>query len=84
MKEQQTNVLTEKEKALIAEAKKNNPSFMKIVWREIKGDKVALISLILLVLILGIAYASPLFIDQVQAKRVDVFNVYLHLQPITG
>lgn len=76
MKEQQTNVLTEKEKALIAEAKKNNPSFMKIVWREIKGDKVALISLILLVLILGIAYASPLFIDQVQAKRVDVFNVY--------
>ncbi len=76
MKEQQTNVLTEKEKALIAEAKKNNPSFMKIVWREIKGDKVALISLVLLVLILGIAYASPLFIDQVQAKRVDVFNVY--------
>ncbi len=65
-------VLNKKE--LLAKEKLYNPSFMKTVWREIKNDKVALGSLILLTLILVAAYSSPLFIDQTQLNRVNFFN----------
>lgn len=65
-------VLNEKE--LMAKEKLNNPSFMKTIWREIKNDKMALISLILLTIILLAAYTSPLFIDQVAMNRVNFFN----------
>ena len=58
-------VLNEKE--LIAKEKANNPSFMKTIWREIRNDKMALGSLILLTIILLAAYLSPLFIDQIAA-----------------
>ncbi|MFD1205079.1 ABC transporter permease [Sporosarcina contaminans] len=61
-------------KQLIAQEKKNNPSFAKTVWREIIHDKVALISLCILTVILIVAYSSPLFIDQVEMKRVNFFN----------
>ncbi len=75
MKETEQELL-EKKRELMAREKKNNPSFMQTVWREIKGDKVAFVSLIILIVILVAAYMSPLFIDGDAVKRVDVFNVY--------
>ncbi|MHC8515030.1 ABC transporter permease [Sporosarcina sp. ITBMC105] len=59
------------EKQLIAREKQNNPSLLKTIWREIKNDKMALGSLILLTIILLAAYSSPLFIDQTLLKRVN-------------
>lgn len=75
MKELEQQLLEEK-RELMAREKKNNPSFMKVVWREIKSDKVAFISFILLIIILMTAYISPLFIDEASVKRVDPFNIY--------
>ncbi|WP_404828708.1 ABC transporter permease [Sporosarcina quadrami] len=59
------------EKRLIAQEKLNNPSLMRTIWREIKHDKMAMGSLILLAIILITAYASPLFVDAVALKRVN-------------
>ncbi|MDW0113204.1 ABC transporter permease [Sporosarcina saromensis] len=59
------------EKQLIAREKLNNPSLLKTIWREIKNDKMALGSLIILTIIVLTAYISPLFIDQLQLKRVN-------------
>jgi peptide/nickel transport system permease protein len=64
------------EKDLIAKEKANNPSFAKTIWREIRHDKMALGSLILLFIILATAYLSPFFIDQVQLTRVNFLNVW--------
>lgn len=64
------------EKQLIAREKLNNPSFARTIWREIKNDKMALISLILLTIILVTAYISPLLIDQEALKRVNFLNVW--------
>lgn len=64
-----TAVLNEKQ--LIAQEKLNNPSLMRTIWREIKHDKMAMGSLILLTLILIAAYASPLFVDALALKRVN-------------
>ncbi|MFD0944587.1 ABC transporter permease [Savagea faecisuis] len=75
MKELEQQLLEEK-RELMAREKKNNPSFLKVVWREIKSDKVAFVSFILLTVILMTAYVSPLFIDEASVKRVDVFNAY--------
>ncbi|QTD43446.1 ABC transporter permease [Sporosarcina sp. Te-1] len=63
-------------KQLKAKEKQNNPSFALTLWREIIHDKMALISLILLVAILITAYASPLFIDQVALKRVNFLSTW--------
>ncbi|MBB4824629.1 peptide/nickel transport system permease protein [Sporosarcina luteola] len=62
------------EKKLIAQEKMNNPSLMKTIWREIKHDKMAIGSLVLLIIILLAAYLSPLYIDQVAQQRVNFFN----------
>lgn len=59
------------EKQLIAREKLNNPSLLRTIWREIKNDKMALGSLIILTIIVLTAYISPLFIDQLQLKRVN-------------
>nr|WP_318616679.1 ABC transporter permease [Sporosarcina sp. YIM B06819] len=59
---------------MLAKERLNNPSFIKTIWREIKNDKMALGSLILLMLILLVAYSSPLFVDQTQLNRVNFFN----------
>ncbi|CAM3190601.1 ABC transporter permease [Filibacter tadaridae] len=58
-------------KELVAQEKLNNPSFMKTVWREIKHDKMALGSLVVLFIILATAYSSPLFIDAEALTRVN-------------
>ena len=59
------------EKQLIAKEKLNNPSLLKTIWREIKHDKMAMGSLILLTIIILAAYAAPLFVDALALKRVN-------------
>lgn len=49
--------------AAIAEAKAENLNLGQTIWREIKGDKMAFIALIILTLILLAAYTSPLFLE---------------------
>ena len=69
-------MVTVDEKELIAKEKANNPSFARTVWREIKHDKMAFISLLLLIVILITAYGSPLFIDQDQLARVNFLETW--------
>lgn len=64
------------EKELIKQEKRNNPSLLETVWREIRGDKMASGSLVLLAIILLSAYLSPLFIDTVQLARIDFLKMY--------
>ncbi|WP_336824907.1 ABC transporter permease [Sporosarcina sp. USHLN248] len=64
------------EKQLIAKEKENNPSFLKTIWREIKHDKMALGSVVLLIIILLTAYLSPLFIDQVALGKMNFLKTW--------
>lgn len=64
------------EKKLIAQEKLNNPSFGRTVWREIRHDKMALGSLILLTIIVLAAYISPLVIDPASLTKVNFLNVW--------
>ena len=62
--------------AAIAEAKAENLNLGKTIWREIKGDKVAFIALIILTLILLAAYTSPLFLDQSASSKINFMQIY--------
>ncbi|WP_026907816.1 ABC transporter permease [Paucisalibacillus globulus] len=53
-----------------------SPSGFNIIWREIVRDKLALISLIFLVLIIAFVYGIALFLDQDEIVRVDLFSIY--------
>lgn len=53
-----------------------SPSGTQIVWREIVRDKIALISLIFLVLIIVFVYGIALFLDKDEIVRVDLFSIY--------
>ena len=63
-------------KAAIAEAKAQNLNLGQTIWREIKGDKIAFIALILLTLILAVAYSSPLFLDQSASSKINFMQIY--------
>ena len=52
------------------------PSGWRIVWRELVRDKVALISLIFLVLITVFVYGISLFLDQDEIVTVDLFAIH--------
>lgn len=69
-------MVTVNEKELIAKEKENNPSFLKTVWREIKHDKMALVSLVILFAIIITAYSSPLFVDQQELQRVNFLETW--------
>lgn len=60
----------------IAEEKTENMNLGQTIWREIKGDKIALFALIVLSLLLLAAYFSPLFLDQIDSKRVNFAQIY--------
>ena len=64
------------EEERIAKENADHPTFLKTVWREIRHDKMALGSLIVLLFILISAYLSPFFIDQVQLARINFLNMY--------
>ncbi|MDW0109871.1 ABC transporter permease [Sporosarcina aquimarina] len=69
-------MVTVNQKELIAKEKANNPSLLKTIWREIRHDKMAMISLVLLLGIIITAYSSPLFIDQEQLQRVNFLETW--------
>ena len=53
-----------------------SPSGVSIFWREIVRDKLALISLIFLVLITAFVYGISLILDQEEIVRVDLFSIH--------
>ncbi|WP_404454641.1 ABC transporter permease [Oceanobacillus kapialis] len=53
-----------------------SPSGFSIIWREIVRDKIALISLIILVLISATVYGVSLFLDQEEIVTVDLFAIH--------
>ncbi|MDY0394327.1 ABC transporter permease [Virgibacillus halophilus] len=70
--EKNTVVLEEVEQ--IDESK--SPTGFSIFWREIVRDKLALISLIFLVLITAFVYGISLFMDQDEIVTVDLFSIH--------
>ncbi|MBP1970701.1 peptide/nickel transport system permease protein [Virgibacillus natechei] len=53
-----------------------NPSGLSILWREIIRDKVALISLVFLILIAAFVYGISIFLDQDEIVTVDLFAIH--------
>ena len=51
-------------------------SLTKIIWREMKRDKLALFAFIIFAFILLIAYSVPLFLDQTRIVRIDFSKIY--------
>jgi peptide/nickel transport system permease protein len=52
-----------------------SPSTIKIIWRELVRDKLALISLIFLVLVTGFVYGIALFLDKSEIVTVDLLAI---------
>lgn len=52
------------------------PSGLRIVWREIVRDKVALISLILLIIVVVFVYGASIILDKEEIVTVDLFSIY--------
>ncbi|MGP4064413.1 ABC transporter permease [Oceanobacillus sp. M65] len=53
-----------------------SPTGFSIIWREIVRDKIALFSLILLVLITLFVYGISLFLNQDEIVTVDLFSIH--------
>lgn len=53
-----------------------SPSGALIAWREIVQDKIALVSLIFLILIITFVYGISIFLDQEEIVRVDLLSMY--------
>ncbi|HEY4601798.1 MAG TPA: ABC transporter permease [Cerasibacillus sp.] len=58
------------------QVKSESPTGLKILWREIVRDKVALISLIFIVLITTIVFGVSLILDQDQIVTVDLLSIH--------
>ncbi|MFD2045337.1 ABC transporter permease [Ornithinibacillus salinisoli] len=67
-----------KEAQLNEEALKlqKSPSGFSIIWRELVRDKLALISLIFLILITVFVYGVSLLLDQDEIVTVDLFSIH--------
>lgn len=59
-----------------AQSDDRSPSGWQIIWREIVRDKLALVSLIFLILIMMFVYGISLFLDQSEIVRVDLFSIH--------
>lgn len=53
-----------------------SPSGFSIIWRELVRDKLALLSLIFLVVVTAFVYGIALFLDQKEIVRVDLFSIH--------
>ncbi|SHG25729.1 ABC transporter permease [Ornithinibacillus halophilus] len=53
-----------------------SPSGVNIIWRELVRDKLALFSLIFLILISVFVYGVAIFLDQEEIVRVDLFEIH--------
>ncbi|MBA9025093.1 peptide/nickel transport system permease protein [Peribacillus huizhouensis] len=54
-----------------------SPSGIKIIWQEIKKDRLALGSFYFLLIFLASVYIASFMIDQKAIARVDIFSIYL-------
>ncbi|ADU28409.1 ABC transporter permease [Evansella cellulosilytica] len=66
-----TNTNTSSPKVL-----EKSPSGLRILWREIVRDKLALFSLIFLILLITSVFTVSLILDQDQIVTVDLFSLY--------
>lgn len=57
------------------EAADESPSGLKVIWRELVKDKLALTSLLFLMLIAAFVYGIALFLDQDEIVTVDLFAI---------
>jgi len=62
--------------SLNIQPKTSYQSLGKTMWREIKNDKMALFSLILLTAILLTVYIGSYVLDLDKINRIDMFNIY--------
>ncbi|MCZ0703632.1 ABC transporter permease [Natronobacillus azotifigens] len=53
-----------------------SPSGVSIIWREIMRDKLALISLVFLLLVTTLVYGISLFLDLDQIVKIDLFAIH--------
>lgn len=53
------------------------PSGWSIIWRELVRDKIAMVSLIFLVLITLFVYGISLFLNQEEIVKVDLFSIHV-------
>lgn len=53
-----------------------SPNSALIIWRELVRDKIALVSLIFLVVVTSFVYGVALFLDQDEIVKVDLFSIY--------
>lgn len=53
-----------------------SPSGFTIVWRELVRDKLAMVSLVFLILITAFVYGVALLLDQEEIVKVDLFSIY--------
>ncbi|MDX8046665.1 ABC transporter permease [Gracilibacillus sp. S3-1-1] len=53
-----------------------SPSGLSVIWREIVRDKVALVSLGILIIIMIAVYGIPLFLDKDEIVKVDLFAIH--------
>ncbi|RKQ35662.1 ABC transporter permease [Oceanobacillus halophilus] len=53
-----------------------SPSGLKILWRELVRDKLALVSLILLILIIVFVYGVSFIMDEKEIVKVDLFAIH--------
>lgn len=53
-----------------------NDSGLTILWRELRRDKLALVSLIFFVAVTVIVFSLSIFLDLDQIVRVDLFSIY--------
>lgn len=53
-----------------------SPSGISIIWRELVRDKLALISLIFLILVMAAVYGTSLVLDQDEIVKVDLFSIH--------
>ncbi|SDZ62539.1 peptide/nickel transport system permease protein [Evansella caseinilytica] len=61
---------------LSPEASDRSPSGFRILWRELVNDKVALFSLILIVVIIVFVFGVSMILDQAEIVTVDLFALY--------
>lgn len=53
-----------------------SPSGFSIIWRELVRDKIALISLLFLILIIVFVYGTSLVLDKEEIVKVDLFSIH--------
>lgn len=70
METNQTSISIESEEQI-----DESPSGLKVIWRELLKDKLALLSLLFLILIAAFVYGVSIFLNQEEIVKVDLFAI---------